>query len=140
MELELTPLRKAVKCMDDSIKIVHNSEIIKKLDLATIKLLRAGVIQNFEVTFELCWKFMKKYLKINLGSEYVDGIHRKELFRLAAEHHLINDVEQWFDYNKARNLTSHIYKEEYAEDVFREAEKFLADAKFLLDALEARND
>lgn len=140
MELELSPLRKAVKCLDGALNIVHDLEIISKLDLATKNLLRAGVIQNFEVTYELCWKFMKRYLEINMGSQYVDGIHRKELFRLAAEHHLIKDVEAWFDYNKARNLTSHTYREEYANDVFHSAEKFLIDAGFLLDALEARND
>ena len=140
MELELTPLRKAVKCLDESLMIVHNSRIISKMDQATKNLLRSGVIQNFEVTYELCWKFMKKYLEINMGSQYVDGIHRKELFRLAAEHHLINDVETWFDYNKARNLTSHTYREEYANDVFRSAEKFPGDAWFLLEALEANND
>ncbi|MCD4782996.1 MAG: nucleotidyltransferase substrate binding protein [Candidatus Eremiobacteraeota bacterium] len=138
--IELSPLRKAIKCLDDSLKIVHNPEFISNLDLAVKDLLKAGVIQNFKVTYELCWKFMKRYLEINIGSQYIDGIHRKELYRLAAEHHLIKEVEAWFDYNKARNLTSHTYREEYANDVFQSAEKFLTDAGFLLSALEARND
>lgn len=139
MELELSPLKKAVKCMDDSLKVIHHSKIVQKLDETTRNLLRSGIIQNFEVTYELSWKFMKKYLEINLGSEYVDGIPRKELFRIAAEHHLIKDVEAWFDYHKARNLTSHTYREEYAEEVFQAAESFMFNVKFLLQALEERN-
>lgn len=140
MQIDLTPLSNGVRCLDESLGIVHNSEFMNSFDLTTKNLLRSGVIQNFEIVYELCWKFMKKYLEINLGSGYVDGINRKELFRIAAEHHLISDVESWFDYNKARNITSHTYREEYAIDVFNAAEKFINDAKFFLKALEARND
>jgi nucleotidyltransferase substrate binding protein (TIGR01987 family) len=140
MPLDITALKNSIKCLDDSLKIVHNSEEMIKLDLVTKNLLRSGVIQNFEVSYELCWKFIRKFLEIELGSEYVDGIHKKELLRIAAEHHLIKDVETWFDYNRARNLTSHTYKEEHAENVFNAAEKFLDDARELLNALEGRND
>ncbi|MCE1246446.1 MAG: nucleotidyltransferase substrate binding protein [Firmicutes bacterium] len=139
MKIELSPLRAAIKCLDDSIRIVHNSEMMIKLDLETRNLLRSGVIQNFEVAFELCWKFMKKYLESDMGSVYVDGLHRKELFRICAQKHLISDVEAWFAYNRSRNLTSHTYREEYAEDVFMAAQDFLPDAKSFLKVMEEKN-
>jgi nucleotidyltransferase substrate binding protein (TIGR01987 family) len=137
--LELAPLKGAIKSLDDSLRIVGNADFMMNLDTATKNLLRSGVIHNFGIAYELSWKFMKKYLEINLGSYYVDGIHRKELFRIAAEHHLIDNVEAWFDYNKARNLTSHAYREEYANDVFKAAGLFITDAKKLAEAIEARN-
>ena len=44
------------------------------------------------------------------------------------------------EYHDARNETAHTYDEATAEDVFETAQKFLADARELLQALEARND
>jgi nucleotidyltransferase substrate binding protein (TIGR01987 family) len=140
MELELSPLRDAVKCLDDSVKIVHDPEKTIDLDSDVRNLLRSGVIHYFKVTYELCVKFLDKYLENNLGSGCVVGISRKELFRIALEHRLIKNVEHWLDYNKARNLTSRSYREDYANDVFRAAENFIPDAKYLVEALEKRKD
>ena len=103
-------------------------------------LFEAGVIQNFEFTYELCWKFMKRWLENNLGSSYVDGLPRKELFRIAAEHQLISNVSNWFIYHEARNETTHTYDRKKAERVFETAQKFLPDAKELLRNLEKKND
>lgn len=102
--------------------------------------IRAGVIQNFEFTYELCWKFMKRWLEHNLGSAYIDGVSRKELFRFAAESHLIENVADWIIYHDARNETVHTYDETIAEDVFEIAKRFFTDAKKLLQNLENKND
>lgn len=138
--LDLSSLKRAIELLDDSLRFFNDSEIMDGLDLSRRNVVRSGVIQNFEVAYELCWKFMKKHLEINLGSEYVDGISRKELFRISREHHLINDVENWFDFHTARNLTSHTYSEESAQKVLRAAGILVEDAKALLNSIEARND
>ena len=65
---------------------------------------------------------------------------RRELFRLAAENRLIDDVEQWMRYHEARNLTSQIYQPEIAQRVYNIAHDFARDAARLLAAFEARND
>ena len=83
---------------------------------------------------------MRRWLDGNLGSAYVEGVARRQLFRLSAENKLIADVDQWMEYHDARNETSHTYDEGTAEDVFATAREFLADAEKLLQALEARND
>ncbi|MCX5751487.1 MAG: HI0074 family nucleotidyltransferase substrate-binding subunit, partial [Candidatus Saganbacteria bacterium] len=98
------------------------------------------VIQNFEFTYELCWKFMKRWLSKNLGSAYVDGIPRYELFRLAGESLLIDNVSLWMDYHDARNETSHVYDKTTAGEVFAAAVKFSEDAKKLLANIEKKND
>jgi len=100
--------------------------------------LRSGVIQNFEVAYELSWKFMKKWLAYNVGNSVVDGIPRFELFKLAAENGLISDPEIWFDFHDARNRTSHEYSENVAEYVFEQALRFLPCAKIFMETLEKK--
>jgi len=69
-----------------------------------------------------------------------DGVTRRELFRLAAENRLIEDVEQWMIYHGARNQTVHIYDLEIAQEVYETARGFVKDAAKFLRALEAHND
>lgn len=137
MALDLSSLKKAVNALKDSYASNQNNKSLSEKDLETLK---SGVIKNFEMTYELCWKFMKHWLEQNAGSEVMDAQTMKELFRIAAEHRLIKDVEIWFTYQKARNKTSHIYDEKTAEAVYEDAVRFAADARELLKTLEAKND
>lgn len=139
MKLDLTSLRKAVESLEKTLKVAEDENFMKKLSDDQKDAIRAGVIQNFEFTYELCWKFMKRWLQINQGSVYVEGISRRELFRLSAENKLLEDVDKWMDYHEARNETAHTYDQQTAEDVFDTAGYFINDAKKLLLALEARN-
>ncbi len=140
MVLELSSLQKAVISLERAVKVATSNEKMDKLDENQKDTIRAGVIQNFEFTYELCWKFMKRWLEANVNRESVDGVTRKELFRIAAENCLIKDVPAWFNYHKARNQTTHIYDNKIAEDVFAVAVLFVIDAKALLKVLEAKND
>ncbi len=140
MALDLTSFKKAVAALERALTEAHSSEFMDRLTQEQQEIIRSGVIQNFEFTYELCWKFMKRWLERNLGSTYVDGVSRRELFRLAAEYHLIHDVLVWFDYHEARDKTSQTYNKTTAMDVFNVATQFLNDAQGLLRALEERND
>jgi nucleotidyltransferase substrate binding protein (TIGR01987 family) len=140
MALDLSSLTKAINALDYAVGEAHNDQFINRLTSQQQDLIRVGVIQHFEFTYELCWKFMQRWLAENIGRVYVDGISRREMFRLAAEHRLLSDVEAWWGYHAARNLTSHIYDEDVAEEVFQTATKFLSDAQAFLAALTERND
>jgi nucleotidyltransferase substrate binding protein (TIGR01987 family) len=140
MKLDLSSLRKAVESLEKALRVADDGAFMSRLNDEQKQTVRAGVIQNFEFTYELCWKFMRRWLETNLGSAYVAGVSRRQLFRLSAEHRLISDVNSWMEYHDARNETAHTYDENTAEDVFETAQKFLADARDLLEALEARND
>jgi nucleotidyltransferase substrate binding protein (TIGR01987 family) len=102
--------------------------------------LRAGVIQNFEFTFELCWKFIQRWIILNKTPEDAEPFTRKDLFRMAARYGLVEDPLRWFEYGDARNLASHAYDEDKARQVFETAVRFLDDARNLLDRLEKSND
>jgi nucleotidyltransferase substrate binding protein (TIGR01987 family) len=140
MSLELSSLKKAINSFNRSIAVISKKLSEDNQDYDEIETIKAGVIQNFEFTYELCWKFMKRWIESNIGSEIVDGVTRIELFRVSAENRLISDVDIWMKYHRARNQTSHIYDEEISESVFQIAISFLIDAKNLLSNLEKRND
>lgn len=137
MSLQLDSLEKAIDALERSIETAKRMEI---WDDDVQETVRAGVIHNFEVAYELCWKMMKRWLGENIGKTYVDGITRKDLFRLAAEHHLITDAERWMDYHFGRNQTSHTYNEDAAQSVFEDATEFVNDAKQFFNTLKAHND
>lgn len=139
MKLQLNSLKKAIVSLDATISLTQNPSFESYNDIMQ-NALRAGVIQNFEFTYELCWKFMKRFLSLQLGSSVVDGVSRAELFRLSAEHQLIDNVDTWRSYHEYRNLTSHIYDEDIAVEVFAASVKFINDAKKLYEILESKND
>jgi nucleotidyltransferase substrate binding protein (TIGR01987 family) len=138
--LDISSLRNAVATFE-RIAAVYRREAEKAPGDAigdTIEAIRAGLIQAFEFTYELCWKFMKRWLENNRSPGAVIGIPQRELFRLAAENALITDVTKWFDFRKERNRTSHIYNEAVAEEVHKSALAFLPYAKDFLSRLEQR--
>jgi nucleotidyltransferase substrate binding protein (TIGR01987 family) len=107
-------------------------------DIDLLDTLRSGVIQNFEVSYELSWKFMKRWLEKNIMPDIVTGVTRKEFYRIAAENILISDVEIWWTFHEGRNKTSHIYDGIVAEDVLDTAMKFLSYVNDFISRLEQR--
>jgi len=140
MPLELDSLKKAVAALNNVLARSDDAEFMRGLDEVARNAIKSGVIQHFEFTYELCWKFIKRWLEVNISPTVADGVTRRELFRLAAENRLIDDVEQWMRHHDARNETLHTYDPAIAERVYAAAHEFARDARRLLEALEARND
>lgn len=138
-ELDLSALVKACASFDESLVVFARYQQ-QSNDDALVRTLRAGVIQHFEFTYELCWKFIKRWLEINLGRVEVEGVSRRELFRLANESRLIDDVALWMTFHAARNQTSHAYDPLTAEEVFAVANLFRPEAQALLNRLIRKND
>lgn len=140
MPLELDDLRNAVKALSDLWEVTENVTRMAQFSQVESDGIRAGTIQNFEVTYELCWKLMARWLERNVGPGVVDGVTRRQLFRHAAEQLLIADVDGWMRYHEARNITSHVYDVRKAESALGVIAEFIRDARDLLAVLEARND
>jgi nucleotidyltransferase substrate binding protein (TIGR01987 family) len=133
--LDLSSLEKACKALGLSLKVYAQS-VLPPDDPEKV-VLRDGVIQRFEFTYELSWKMLKRYLE-EYGLEKADGLNNRELFRIGREQGLIADPEKWFHYLKMRNQTSHVYDEAKAGEVFAAAREFLADSQFLLQRLKEK--
>ena len=103
--------RKALAKMSEAIDIVaENYDWQDSID----ELLKEGLIQRFEYTHELAWKVMKDYEEYQ-GYNNIRG--SRDAIRLALQIGIIEDKE-WIETIEDRNLTSHNYDEEVAEDVF----------------------
>jgi len=77
----------------------------------TTELERAGIIQFFEVSFELSWKLMKDYLE----SQQLYVKSPREAIKQAFQIELIDNGHVWIDALADRNLTVHTYDQELAE-------------------------
>lgn len=81
--------------------------------------IRDGVIQRFEFCAELAWKTMREYL---LDQGYTEINSPKAVIRQAFAYGMIEDAEGWVRLMNDRNLTSHVYDEKTAEEIFRRIE------------------
>ena len=131
-DLDITSLLKARKAFFD---VLAQSD---KLEKEFYEVFRAAVIQNFEFSFELSHKFMRRWLEFDDIAEVQGILNKKELFRIAREKGLITDTLKWFDYLNTRNKISHVYDENIAEEVFKIAKHFYVDFESFIKALEMR--
>lgn len=77
---------------------------------------QAGIIQFFEITFELARKVLKDYLE---SQGYIVKSPRETL-KQAFQIGLIEEGHNWIDALSKRNLTTHTYDEEFAKKFVRE--------------------
>jgi nucleotidyltransferase substrate binding protein (TIGR01987 family) len=75
---------------------------------------KQGVIQAFEFTHELAWNMLKDYLQ-DQGNQNIKG--SKDATREAFKVELIADGEQWMAMIQSRNVSSHTYNEQIAEEL-----------------------
>lgn len=71
---------------------------------------RAGLIQFFEMAFELSWKLLKDYEE----SEGFTIKTPREAIKTAFQAGIINNGEDWLQALQDRNLTAHTYNEKTA--------------------------
>lgn len=102
--------------------------LAETLALRPTKVHQDATIQRFEFTFELAWKAIQSFA----FQKGVKVISPKDSIRIAAQLGLIEDIDQWFDFLDARNLSSHIYDEKMAKAVYYEAKKFYLEVIRLL--------
>lgn len=78
------------------------------------KLELQGLIQAFEFTHELAWNVMKDYIE-QVGGQKLIG--SKDTTRESFQKGLIQDGQMWMDMILSRNLSSHTYNEDTANQI-----------------------
>jgi nucleotidyltransferase substrate binding protein (TIGR01987 family) len=135
-EFKTDLLRRAIAQLEEAVSLA--SEELRLPDSRYRLHLRAGAIQAFEYTYELCEKMLRRSLRLSeSGEEPVGELTFSELFRLGYRRGLVKgELRKWLDFRGSRNRTSHTYREEDAQAVFEAIPEFLEEARFLLDALD----
>lgn len=98
--------RHAFQTLVDAVELARTRELSK--------LEQQGLIQGFEFTHELAWNVLKDYLE-NKG--IVGLIGSKDATRAAFKNGLIEHGDAWMKMIEARNLTSHTYNAEVAQQI-----------------------
>lgn len=105
---------------------------------------RSGVINKFNLTFELAWKALKEILQLHGAGNFKTGSPR-EILKTAYQFNFLNDDEIWIDMLNSRNSIVHIYDEnaaiELAEKIFDNyITAFVNLRELLAEKLSAVND
>lgn len=103
----------------------------KKEDLSELE--QAGIIQFFEITFELAWKVLKDYLE---AEGYLVKSPR-ETIKQAFQIGLINEGHIWMEALAVRDLTTHTYDENLVNKLISDIINiYFPELKLLHDKLE----
>ena len=99
---------KSFKVLKRSLEIENPSEVE-----------RGGVIQFYEMSFELAWKMIKDYLQ----EEGFEVKSPRAAIKQGIQMELLDDPYKWMDALEDRNLTAHTYDEETAIRVYDSIKK-----------------
>ena len=140
LKLNLESLHSALQSLENGLEVVSDAEWFTQQSDKVQNTLVAGVIQNFEIVYELGFKMLRRQIEAEAASpDEVDTFNFRDVLRVGAEKGLITDVEAWLRYRQMRNITAHTYDQDKARLVYQGTLLFLSDARALLAALEARN-
>lgn len=110
--------RKALAKLNVAISVLeennYNDEDAGEDKESIKEILKEGLIQRFEYTHELAWKVMKDYAEYQ-GNTAITGSRdaTREGFKMG----LIEQPDNWMDMLASRNLTSHTYNADTAEEI-----------------------
>ncbi len=114
---------------------VEFKKAVEKLESALAQpkdeFIRDSVIQRFEFCIELAWKTSRKVM----GSATPAP---KDVLREMVQGGYISNIELWLKAIDMRNLSSHTYREDLAEQVYAFAKDFLSDLKALVVLLDQK--
>lgn len=122
-EQRFSSFRKALKKMSEAVLYIKNEidekefEIQSDEDLKEVleEIIKEGLIQRFEYTYEMAWNVMKDYALYQGISELAGS---RDAIRYAFSTNLIENGEMWMDMMKSRIKTSHTYNEETANEIY----------------------
>jgi len=117
--------RKALARLADAVALAEERELS---DLE-----QQGLIQGFEFTFDLAWKTLQDILRERNKLDANGGPN--PIITSSFDNEYIKDYEAWKAMKKSRDLTSHSYDEETANDI---ADKIVNQYHSLFIQLETR--
>ena len=94
------------------LQLTKGVELSRQRHLSDLE--QQGLIKAFEFTHELAWNVMKDYFEYQ-GTNSIMG--SRDATRQAFLRNLITDGEGWMEMIKSRNMTSHTYNQDIADEI-----------------------
>ncbi|HRH33456.1 MAG TPA: nucleotidyltransferase substrate binding protein [Catalimonadaceae bacterium] len=116
-EQRFSNYRKALAKLEEGIKTLQLEELNE--------LEKEGLIQRFEYTYELAWKTLQDLLKFK---GYQDIAGPNPTLQQAFQDGYIQDGNVWKNMKKSRDLSTHTYDEETAENIYESIRNWYFDA------------
>lgn len=107
-------------------KAIDKLDEILKMEKSEVN--RDSAIKRFEICFDLAWKTIKDYGK----AQGVECFSPRSCFKIAFQLELIDHNDKWLGMIDDCNLTTHLYSEEYANNVYKKLPIYLKLFKVLL--------
>jgi len=123
-------LEKALKTLEKSL-----DKLVQKR-FTDYQELRDSIIQRFEYSVDTFWKYLKDHLRVALGIE-VEFARPKAVLKACYDAKIISQEEFdiCIDLIEDRNLTSHGYNEDLAEEISKHIPKYFNLMKQILEKL-----
>ena len=118
MKRKADSFRQALKALEQACE----SEIKEDRDVS-------GIIHEFVVTFEVCWKFLKAYLE----SEGHETSTARSVFKTAYQLGIIDNENAWLEMIENRNLSVHTYNKALASDMVDKIKNIFLQEFLILD-------
>lgn len=90
------------------------TRLAEVLALPKNDVIRDSAIRRFQISFELCWKYLKAHLEEEHNAVCTSP---RSCFRAAFTHGVIADDPFWIELTVLRNYTTHTYNEQLADYV-----------------------
>ncbi len=111
---------RALKKLSEAVEYINNDQGKKEIEIENTgevleEIIKEGLIQRFEYTYEMAWNVMKDYA-LYQGISEIGG--SRDAIRYAFSSNLITDGDIWMEMIKSRVKTSHTYNEETAQEIY----------------------
>ena len=132
MTLDIGPLVKAITRLEEALDVYGRD--------TSHALIRDGLVQRFEFTYEISHRMLKRYLEETSPTPgQFDEMSFQDLIRSGSEEGLLlHGWPEWRTYRDMRSRTSHTYDEGVALEVVAGIPAFLEEARFLREEIARR--
>lgn len=123
-------MRKSASLREDFAAAINRLK--QALALPKDDIVRDSAIQRFEISFELCWKFLKAHLEEEHNASCTSP---RTCFRAAFKNGVLDNDPFWIDLTVLRNYTVHTYSESLADYVYARLPEAALRFQAVLDAV-----
>jgi len=129
IDIRYDAIKKALTQLDSSLSKIEMDKFADLYDE-----LRDSVIQRFEFCVDTLWKYLREYLQDQMKVK-VEFVSLKNVFKACFSAKLISEdeLEVLFKMVEDRNLTSHTYNKDLAEEIYKRIPKYYDLMKKILD-------